>query len=298
MKNTLKVNAVMLGMLGIFSSSFSHAAAPTVSIDFPAANQVVSGIVSVSGWAAGTPVVDSVVLYVDGSYYGDMGYGGSRDDVKNAMPSTPNAALSGFAATVNTRLMKNGTHTLEIKAFNANNEVSTQSVTMSVSNAPGQENPTSVKLDMSGAKARVLGANKLVVEGAKVNGTSHSVVLDFDSGTNNFVVSSFTHDTNGDGTPDLTGCPSDQDCDGVQDSQDALPNNSNESSDTSHTGVGDNTENDHNGSGTHTETNDANSDDSGTHTETNDANSDDSGTHTETNDANSDDSGTHIETNN
>lgn len=256
MKKLLKVNTVMLGLFGIFASSFSHAAPPTVSIDFPAANQVVSGIVSVNGWAAGIPVVDTVVLYVDGKYYGDMGYGGSRNDVKNAMPGTPNAALSGFAAAVNTRLMPNGTHTLEIKAFNVNNEVSAQSVTVSVSNAPGQQNPTSVTLNMTGAKARVLSANKLVVEGAKVNGKSHSVVLDFDSGTNNFVASSFAHDTDGDGIPDQKGCPNDRDCDGIPDDQDALPDNPNESSDTNHTGGGDNAEKDHNDTGTHTETKD------------------------------------------
>lgn len=253
MKNLLRVNTVMLGLLGIFASSFSYATAPTVSIDFPAANRVVSGIVSVNGWAAGTPVVDTVVLYVDGTYYGDVGYGGSRDDVRNAMPATPNAALSGFSAAVNTRLMTNGAHTLEIRAFNTNNEVTSQSVTVTVSNAPGQQNPTSVTLDMTGAKARVLSAQKLVVEGAKVNGKSRSVVLDYDPGTNNFVVSSFTHDTNGDGIPDQTGCTNDRDCDGVQDDQDALPDNSHESSDTHHTGVGDNTENDHNGSGADTD---------------------------------------------
>ena len=255
MKKLLKVNTAMFGLLGMFASSFSHATAPTVSIDFPTANQVVSGIVSVNGWAAGTPVVNTVVLYVDGKYMGDVGYGGSRDDVKNAMPSIPNAALSGFAVAVNTRLMTNGTHTLEIRAFNANNEVSTQSVTISVSNAPGMQNPTSVSLNMTGAKVRILSAKKLVVEGAKVNGISHSVVLDFDPGTNNLVASSFANDINGDGIPDQTGCLNDRDCDGIPDALDALPDNPNESSDTNHTGIGDNSENDqnenHSGNDTH-----------------------------------------------
>lgn len=243
MKNMLKVSAVMLGLLGLFASTFSHAVAPDVRIDFPVANQVVSGIVSVNGWAAGTPVVDEIVLYVDGKYYGDVGYGGSRNDVKNAMPETPNAALSGFAVALNTRLMTNGTHTLEIRAFNTNNEVSTQTVTVSVSNAPGQENPTSVTLDMTGAKARVLGANKLVVEGASLNGVSHSLVLEFNVGTNNFVISSFVHDTNGDGTPDQTNCASDKDCDGVDDSDDAFDDDANETEDSDHNGEGDNNDN-------------------------------------------------------
>lgn len=256
MRNLLKVHAVMLGLSGIFASTFAHSAAPVVSIDFPAANQVVSGIMSVNGWAAGTPAVDTVVLYVDGKYYGDLGYGGSRDDVKNAMPGTPDAAFSGFAAAVNTRLMSNGTHTLMIKAFNANHETSTQSVSVSVSNAPGQQSPTSVTLDMTGAKARVLSANKLVVEGAKIGGKSHSMVLDFDRGTNNFVISSFANDTVGDGASHKQGCPNDRDCDGIADDQDALPDNPNESSDTDHTGVGDNQENDHKETGMHTETKD------------------------------------------
>lgn len=244
MKNLLKVSVVMLGLSGIFAPSFSHAAAPEVSIDFPTANQVVSGIVSVNGWAVGNPQVDEVVLYVDGTYYGDVGYGGSRDDVKNAMPTMPNAALSGFAVALNTRLMTNGTHTLEIRAFNENNEVSTQSVTVSVSNAPGQENPTSVNLDLTGAKARVLAANKLVVEGASLNGVSRSLVLEFNAGTNNFVISSFTYDTNGDGTPDQTNCANDKDCDGVDDSDDAFDDDANETEDSDHNGVGDNDDND------------------------------------------------------
>lgn len=240
MKNLLKVGVVLLGLSGVFASSFSYAAAPDLRIDFPVANQVVSGIVSVNGWAAGNPRVDEVVLYVDGKYYGDVGYGGSRDDVKNALPTTPNAALSGFAVALNTRLMTNGTHTLEIRAFNENNEVSTQSVTVSVSNAPGQENPTSVSLDLTGAKARVLTANKLVVEGAKVNGVSRSLVLEFNVGTNNFVISSFTHDTNRDGTPDQTNCTNDKDCDGVDDADDAFDDDANETGDSDHNGVGDN----------------------------------------------------------
>jgi hypothetical protein len=117
MKNQLKINIVLLGLIGVLSSGISFAAAPTVSIDFPSQNQVMSGIVSVNGWAAGSTQVDTVVLYVDGKYYGDVGYGGSRNDVKNAMPGVANAGLSGFAVALNTRLMKNGSHTLEIKAF-------------------------------------------------------------------------------------------------------------------------------------------------------------------------------------
>jgi len=248
MKKFLKVSVVMLGMLGIFSSSFSHAAAPEVNIDFPVANQVVSGIVAMNGWAAGTPAVDEITLYVEGKYYGDVGYGGSRNDVRDARPETPNAVLSGFAVAVNTRLMTNGTHTLEIRAFNVDNEVSTQSVTVSVSNAPGQENPTSVILDMTGAKARTLGADKLVVEGARLNGVLHSLVLEFNAGTNNFVISSFVHDTNRDGTPDQTNCTNDKDCDGVDDADDAFDDNANETEDSDHNGVGDN---DNNQSGNH-----------------------------------------------
>lgn len=256
MKNFLKANVVMLGMLGIFSSSFSHAAAPSVSIDFPAANQVVSGIVAVNGWAAGTPAIDEIALYVDGIYYGDVGYGGSRNDVRDAMPDTPNAALSGFAVAVNTRLMTNGTHTLEIRAFNANDEVSTQSVTVSVSNAPGQDNPTSVILDMTGAKARTLGATKLVVEGARLNGVSHSLVLEFNAGTNNFVISSFAHDTNRDGTPDQINCTNDNDCDGVDDADDAFDDNANETEDSDHNGMGDNDDNNASGDGNDSNKND------------------------------------------
>lgn len=249
MKNLLKASVVLLGLSGVFASSFSHAAAPLVSIDFPAENQVVSGIVSINGWAAGNPLVDEVVLYVDGNYYGDVGYGGSRDDVKNALPTTPNAALSGFAVALNTRLMMNGTHTLEIRAFNENGEVSTQSVTVSVSNAPGQESPTSVSLDLTGARARVLTANKLVVEGARVGGVSHSLVLEFNVGTNNFVISSFAHDANRDGTPDQRNCADDKDCDGVDDSDDAFDDDASETGDSDQNGVGDNDDNEMDDSG-------------------------------------------------
>ena len=225
MRNLLKTSSVLLGLSGVLCSFASDAAPPTVNIDFPAAGQTISGITSVNGWAAGAPSVDMVVLYVDGAYYGTMGYGGSREDVKNALPTVPNAGLSGFAAAVNTRLMKNGNHTLLVKAFNANNEVSTQSVIVAVSNAPGAENPTSVNLDMTGATARVLGSNKLVVEGATVNGKSVSTVLDFDPGTNHYVISSFVNDANGTGVSSKTGCLNDRDCDGVPDIKDSFPDN-------------------------------------------------------------------------
>ena len=251
MKNLLITTSVLLGLSGTLCSFASHAAPPTVSIDFPAAGQAVSGIVSVNGWAAGTPSVNTTKLYVDGIYYGDLGYGGSRDDVKNALPTVANAGLSGFSAAINTRLMTNGSHTLEIRASNTSNEVTTQSVTVTVSNAPGTENPTSVNLSLTGATARMLDASRLVIEKAKVNGKSSSVVLEFNTGTNNFVISSFANDTNRDGISDKTNCPNDRDCDGVPDTQDSLPDNGSETSDSSHSGLGDNAENDNNETNRH-----------------------------------------------
>jgi hypothetical protein len=235
-----KIAFVLLALAGSLASSVANAAPPTVTIDLPTANQVVSGIVPVEGWATGTPAVVRIEFYLDGTYVGDVGYGGSRDDVGRAMPSTPYANRSGFSSALNTRLATNGSHTLEVRAYNASNEMTRQTVTVTVSNAPGGEAPASVSLDMTGASARVLGPRTVAIEGARVNGASKSLVLQYDATSGQFVISSYAYAGNSTGVPNQTGCANDRDCDGFSDNDDGFPDNPSETSDNDHNGTGDN----------------------------------------------------------
>ena len=59
---------------------------PRAWIDFPAENDVLSGVVNVSGWAYNEDIgIDSVELIIDGAVVGRTNYGMSRPDVVTAM---------------------------------------------------------------------------------------------------------------------------------------------------------------------------------------------------------------------
>jgi hypothetical protein len=103
----------------VFNVANSGSAAnPVVGIiDTPTANTTVAGVFPASGWAistaAGDPVT-TVSLKVDGSSFGNATYGGTRNDVCTAYPSASGCPGVGWNASLNSALLGNGQHVLEI----------------------------------------------------------------------------------------------------------------------------------------------------------------------------------------
>ena len=94
---------------------------PRAWIDFPAENDVLSGVVNVSGWAYNEDIgIDSVELIIDGAVVGRTNYGMSRPDVVTAMDirTDPNAPSLGFNIEVDSSTIANGRAELAIELIN------------------------------------------------------------------------------------------------------------------------------------------------------------------------------------
>ena len=180
------------------------AAPPTIFIDNPRQGKVLSGIVSWFGWAVGeTQPIRDVQFFFDGGNKGlTVGYGGEREDVAATYPNVTDANRSGFAVALNTRLLTNGPHTLDVVATNTNGETATTSVDFLVSNAPGMENPTSVVVNVMSAQFDAMSPTEIMLTGVNINGQPFDTVLKFDPSSNHFVMTSFVEDYDGDGLPD------------------------------------------------------------------------------------------------
>jgi Bacterial Ig domain len=94
---------------------------PTVYIDAPAAGSMVSGSVTVVGWAidnnstVGTGI-SSVQVKVDGSVVGSATYGVSRPDVCVVYPGRAGCPNVGYTFSLNTSSLSTGSHTITVTA--------------------------------------------------------------------------------------------------------------------------------------------------------------------------------------
>jgi hypothetical protein len=112
---------------------------PTVVIDSPAPSSVVSGTITVSGWAIdnisaiGTPIA-SVQVMVDGSVVGNASYGVARPDVCTFVGLRPGCPNVGFTFPLNTSGLSDGTHTITVSATDTdgNPDIGTESVPITV----------------------------------------------------------------------------------------------------------------------------------------------------------------------
>jgi hypothetical protein len=94
---------------------------PTGSVDSPAANTQVSGVISVAGWAMDDVAISRVDVYVDAGLAGTATYGGSRPDVANDWPHAP--AAIGYNFSLDTTSYSNGSHTIQVRAIDTSGNV-------------------------------------------------------------------------------------------------------------------------------------------------------------------------------
>jgi len=88
------------------------------NLENPSEGQKVSGITTIHGWAIDGNKVTKVELYVDGTYAGDIPYGGSREDVRDVYPQYPDADLSGFGMIMNYSILSPGNHNIVARLYN------------------------------------------------------------------------------------------------------------------------------------------------------------------------------------
>ncbi len=114
---------------------------PTVNIDTPSSSAgSLSGVVAVAGWAV-DPVsnINSVEIYVDGILYGYASYGASRSDVCAVFSTSPGCPNVGFTASLDTTLLSDGTHTLQVLGYPGGGQpyAATRTITVANQSATG-----------------------------------------------------------------------------------------------------------------------------------------------------------------
>jgi len=87
-----------------------------LSIEAPKSGVTYSGVGTLRGWAVAEEGIDRVELYVDGDFYQDAPYGGSRGDVGKIFPDIEDASRSGYALAFSYSRLSEGTHDLKIVA--------------------------------------------------------------------------------------------------------------------------------------------------------------------------------------
>ena len=107
-------------------------------IDVPNASSApVHGVTSFAGWAVDSnTLITAVEIVIDGVPYGPAQYGINRQDVCAAFPkevACP-AANVGWASVLDTTLLSNGPHTLEVTATAADGTHQTISASFTVAN--------------------------------------------------------------------------------------------------------------------------------------------------------------------
>lgn len=108
-----------------------------INIDRPNAQmQPLSGTVAIGGWAIDTDsvLISGVAVSVDGVLAGTAIYGGSRSDVCAVYPSAAGCPKVGWNFFLDTTVLGNGKHTLEVRAMVGNGQHATQSTTFTVAN--------------------------------------------------------------------------------------------------------------------------------------------------------------------
>jgi hypothetical protein len=141
--HTLKVVATdTAGNTGSGSTVFSTGVSPFVDIDAPSANETLSGIVSIGGWAveglnaAGANAITSVAVLVDGTQVGTATYGSARADVCTVLPGRPGCPNVGWSYSLNVASLATGSHVLQVVATDAASLTGSSQVTFNVGVLP------------------------------------------------------------------------------------------------------------------------------------------------------------------
>lgn len=126
-----------------------------ISIDVPQTKQpAFSGLVQFAGWALGdSSTILNVTSVIDGVPYGAATYGWSRTDVCAAFHNPPDCPGVGWGFLLNTTLLADGSHTLDITAVSSTGQSHTSSSSFTVANTVP---PMRIWVDSPNAKSGTL----------------------------------------------------------------------------------------------------------------------------------------------
>lgn len=170
-----------------FFDKEAQAATLRLSIENPAEGQTYSGVGTFQGWAVAQEGVASIDLYVDGSFFQQAPYGGSRRDVGNVFPDVPNSSNSGFALAYNFGNLSAGRHTLRAVAVTADGRTLEATTPFYVSKFHKAFIGPSDSVDLNEASCSLQG-NQMSVIDALIDGKSYDISLEWRTGTQGFEI--------------------------------------------------------------------------------------------------------------
>jgi hypothetical protein len=75
---------------------------------------IYSGVIQVLGWALDIEGIHQVFVFIDGAYVAEAAIGLPRPDVNSFYPGYPDSAISGWLANLDTTVLSDGPHDLEV----------------------------------------------------------------------------------------------------------------------------------------------------------------------------------------
>jgi N-acetylmuramoyl-L-alanine amidase len=133
--------------------------APKIHLEWPAQGSIVSGMLSVSGWAvdgssAGTAIA-RVQVKVDGNVVGNATYGTARPDVCSVYSSRPGCPNVGFSFSLNTASITPGFHIISVVAADSDGIPDSASDTVTITRLLG---PPTVHIESPVAQSSISGS--------------------------------------------------------------------------------------------------------------------------------------------
>jgi uncharacterized protein (TIGR03437 family) len=132
-----------------------------LNIDLPSSSAgTLSGVIAVAGWALDPAApVYNVQMYVDGIQYSSPAYGASRSDVCTVFSGYPGCPNVGFNGSLDTTLLSDGTHTLNLVAYSAAGQPYSASRQITVGNQ--SRSAVILNIDVPAASSTVSGVASL-----------------------------------------------------------------------------------------------------------------------------------------
>lgn len=131
----------------------------TVNIDTPGSSSaaLAGPSVMLGGWAIDSQaLIAAVIIGIDGVPFGSANYGVNRLDVCAVYPNQPNCPYVGWNYPLNTTLLADGTHTLDVTVLTVDGQNYTTSSSFSVANLTGS-NPIRMIIDVPNAASTSFG---------------------------------------------------------------------------------------------------------------------------------------------
>ena len=133
MKKLVGLMAVTIALLALIGPLSTDAVRiPRMYIDRPVNGTTITANLNntVSGWALNAYGIREVDVRIDGGTYSRASYGAYRPDVNNAFPGYPSGSYSGFSYNIAAGSLRDGTHTITVKAIGKNGSYQINSVTV------------------------------------------------------------------------------------------------------------------------------------------------------------------------